>query len=65
MFFFPLLLLRYYFKVQAKNVFGYGPISETLTYVTESGASSGSASLPAGLLLCRLPLSEALYWVLC
>lgn len=29
---------RYYFKVQAKNVFGLGPISETLTYVTESGA---------------------------
>ncbi|KAM8726135.1 fibronectin type III domain-containing protein 1 isoform 3-T3 [Acanthopagrus schlegelii] len=27
---------RYYFKVQAKNVFGLGPISETLTYVTES-----------------------------
>uniref|UniRef100_A0A3Q3WWD7 Fibronectin type-III domain-containing protein n=1 Tax=Mola mola TaxID=94237 RepID=A0A3Q3WWD7_MOLML len=26
----------YYFKVQAKNVFGLGPISETLTYVTES-----------------------------
>uniref|UniRef100_A0A3B3VG84 Fibronectin type III domain containing 1 n=1 Tax=Poecilia latipinna TaxID=48699 RepID=A0A3B3VG84_9TELE len=28
---------RYYFKVQAKNVFGLGPFSETLTYVTESG----------------------------
>jgi hypothetical protein len=28
---------RYYFKVQAKNVFGLGPVSETLTYVTESG----------------------------
>ncbi|MED6273060.1 hypothetical protein CHARACLAT_002863 [Characodon lateralis] len=27
---------RYYFKVQAKNVFGLGPFSETLTYVTES-----------------------------
>uniref|UniRef100_H3D416 Fibronectin type-III domain-containing protein n=1 Tax=Tetraodon nigroviridis TaxID=99883 RepID=H3D416_TETNG len=27
---------RYYFKVQAKNVFGLGPISETLSYVTES-----------------------------
>ncbi|XP_034017864.1 fibronectin type III domain-containing protein 1 isoform X2 [Thalassophryne amazonica] len=27
---------RYYFKVQAKNVFGLGPISDTLTYVTES-----------------------------
>ncbi|CAL8392137.1 unnamed protein product [Arctogadus glacialis] len=27
---------RYYFKVQAKNVFGLGPVSETLTYVTES-----------------------------
>ncbi|KAL4660994.1 fibronectin type III domain-containing protein 1 [Arapaima gigas] len=27
---------RYYFKVQAKNIFGLGPISETLTYVTES-----------------------------
>lgn len=29
---------RYYFKVQAKNVFGLGPVSDTLTYVTESGA---------------------------
>ncbi|KAI3364259.1 hypothetical protein L3Q82_011064, partial [Scortum barcoo] len=28
---------RYYFKVQAKNVFGLGPVSDTLTYVTESG----------------------------
>ncbi|KAK7150220.1 hypothetical protein R3I93_011470 [Phoxinus phoxinus] len=27
---------RYYFKVQAKNFFGLGPLSETLTYVTES-----------------------------
>ncbi|KAG5846420.1 hypothetical protein ANANG_G00114780 [Anguilla anguilla] len=27
---------RYYFKVQAKNVFGLGPLSETITYVTES-----------------------------
>ncbi|XP_036406397.1 fibronectin type III domain-containing protein 1 isoform X1 [Megalops cyprinoides] len=27
---------RYYFKVQAKNIFGLGPISETFTYVTES-----------------------------
>ncbi|XP_041830969.1 fibronectin type III domain-containing protein 1 isoform X2 [Melanotaenia boesemani] len=27
---------RYYFKVQAKNVFGLGPFSDTLTYVTES-----------------------------
>ncbi|XP_019912065.2 fibronectin type III domain-containing protein 1 isoform X2 [Esox lucius] len=27
---------RYYFKVQAKNVFGLGPLSDTLTYVTES-----------------------------
>ncbi|KAM4712736.1 fibronectin type III domain-containing protein 1 isoform 2-T2 [Anableps anableps] len=27
---------RYYFKVQAKNVFGLGPFSETLTYITES-----------------------------
>ncbi|XP_028295645.1 fibronectin type III domain-containing protein 1 isoform X2 [Gouania willdenowi] len=27
---------RYYFKVQAKNVFGLGPVSDTLTYVTES-----------------------------
>ncbi|MEQ2219706.1 Fibronectin type III domain-containing protein 1, partial [Xenoophorus captivus] len=27
---------RYYFKVQAKNVFGLGPFSETLTYFTES-----------------------------
>ncbi|XP_056621374.1 fibronectin type III domain-containing protein 1 isoform X1 [Triplophysa dalaica] len=27
---------RYYFKVQAKNIFGLGPFSETLTYVTES-----------------------------
>uniref|UniRef100_A0A3P8U3U8 Fibronectin type-III domain-containing protein n=1 Tax=Amphiprion percula TaxID=161767 RepID=A0A3P8U3U8_AMPPE len=26
----------YYFKVQAKNVFGLGPVSDTLTYVTES-----------------------------
>lgn len=32
-----LFSFRYYFKVQAKNVFGLGPISETLTYVTESG----------------------------
>uniref|UniRef100_A0A8C4T490 Fibronectin type-III domain-containing protein n=1 Tax=Erpetoichthys calabaricus TaxID=27687 RepID=A0A8C4T490_ERPCA len=28
---------RYYFKVQAKNIFGLGPISDTFTYVTESG----------------------------
>ncbi|XP_077409314.1 fibronectin type III domain-containing protein 1 [Vanacampus margaritifer] len=27
---------RYYFKVQAKNVLGLGPVSDTLTYVTES-----------------------------
>ncbi|XP_032880967.1 fibronectin type III domain-containing protein 1 isoform X1 [Amblyraja radiata] len=27
---------RYYFKIQAKNPFGFGPISETLSYVTES-----------------------------
>ncbi|XP_017267489.1 fibronectin type III domain-containing protein 1 isoform X3 [Kryptolebias marmoratus] len=27
---------RYYFKVRAKNVFGLGPFSETLTYETES-----------------------------
>nr|XP_029486745.1 fibronectin type III domain-containing protein 1-like [Oncorhynchus nerka] len=27
---------RYYFKVQAKNVFGLGPVSDTITYVTES-----------------------------
>ncbi|XP_033999977.1 fibronectin type III domain-containing protein 1 isoform X2 [Trematomus bernacchii] len=27
---------RYYFKVRAKNVFGLGPVSHTLTYVTES-----------------------------
>ncbi|XP_029985073.1 fibronectin type III domain-containing protein 1 isoform X2 [Sphaeramia orbicularis] len=27
---------RYYFKVQAKNVFGLGPVSDMLTYVTES-----------------------------
>uniref|UniRef100_A0A669DIE8 Fibronectin type III domain containing 1 n=1 Tax=Oreochromis niloticus TaxID=8128 RepID=A0A669DIE8_ORENI len=27
---------RYYFRVQAKNVFGVGPFSETLSYVTES-----------------------------
>uniref|UniRef100_A0A3B4H1W9 Fibronectin type-III domain-containing protein n=1 Tax=Pundamilia nyererei TaxID=303518 RepID=A0A3B4H1W9_9CICH len=26
----------YYFRVQAKNVFGVGPFSETLSYVTES-----------------------------
>lgn len=32
-------LFRYYFKVQAKNVFGLGPVSDTLTYVTESGLS--------------------------
>lgn len=32
-----LFSFRYYFKVQAKNVFGLGPISDTLTYVTESG----------------------------
>lgn len=32
-----LFSLRYYFKVQAKNVFGLGPFSDTLTYVTESG----------------------------
>ena len=38
-----LFSFRYYFKVQAKNVFGLGPISETLTYVTESGAYPVSA----------------------
>ncbi|XP_041108432.1 fibronectin type III domain-containing protein 1-like isoform X3 [Polyodon spathula] len=27
---------RYYFRVQAKNNFGLGPISDTFTYVTES-----------------------------
>ncbi|KAL2082433.1 hypothetical protein ACEWY4_022251 [Coilia grayii] len=27
---------RYYFKIQAKNVFGLGPVSDTLVYVTES-----------------------------
>ncbi|XP_018585935.2 fibronectin type III domain-containing protein 1 [Scleropages formosus] len=27
---------RYYFKVQAKNIFGLGPVSDTFTYVTES-----------------------------
>ncbi|KAJ8409640.1 hypothetical protein AAFF_G00216990 [Aldrovandia affinis] len=27
---------RYYFKVQAKNTFGLGPISDTFTYITES-----------------------------
>ncbi|KAK1796006.1 hypothetical protein P4O66_009106 [Electrophorus voltai] len=27
---------RYYFRVQAKNIFGLGPVSDTLTYVTES-----------------------------
>lgn len=32
-----LLSFRYYFRVQAKNVFGVGPFSETLSYVTESG----------------------------
>lgn len=32
-----LFSFRYYFKVQAKNVFGLGPVSDTLTYVTESG----------------------------
>jgi len=35
-----ILVLRYYFKVQAKNIFGLGPLSETLTYVTESGETS-------------------------
>lgn len=34
-----ILVHRYYFKVQAKNIFGLGPLSETLTYVTESGES--------------------------
>ncbi|EMP36397.1 Fibronectin type III domain-containing protein 1 [Chelonia mydas] len=28
---------RYYFKVQAKNPYGYGPISSSVTFVTESG----------------------------
>ncbi|KAK3541896.1 hypothetical protein QTP86_008113 [Hemibagrus guttatus] len=28
--------ILYYFRVQAKNVFGLGPISETISYVTES-----------------------------
>ncbi|XP_076874082.1 fibronectin type III domain-containing protein 1 isoform X1 [Brachyhypopomus gauderio] len=27
---------RYYFRVQAKNTFGLGPVSDTLTYITES-----------------------------
>ncbi|XP_078412965.1 fibronectin type III domain-containing protein 1 isoform X2 [Cetorhinus maximus] len=27
---------RYYFKIQATNPYGYGPISEALTFVTES-----------------------------
>ncbi|CAM4535463.1 unnamed protein product [Lepidochelys olivacea] len=27
---------RYYFKVQAKNPYGYGPISSSITFVTES-----------------------------
>ncbi|XP_067900875.1 fibronectin type III domain-containing protein 1 isoform X2 [Heterodontus francisci] len=27
---------RYYFKIQAKNPYGYGPISEALSFVTES-----------------------------
>ncbi|XP_038664178.1 fibronectin type III domain-containing protein 1 isoform X2 [Scyliorhinus canicula] len=27
---------RYYFKIQARNPYGYGPISEALTFVTES-----------------------------
>ncbi|XP_078086110.1 fibronectin type III domain-containing protein 1 isoform X2 [Mustelus asterias] len=27
---------RYYFKIQAKNPYGYGPISEALTFITES-----------------------------
>ena len=28
---------RYYFKVQAKNPHGYGPISPSVSFVTESG----------------------------
>ncbi|XP_051867195.1 fibronectin type III domain-containing protein 1 [Pristis pectinata] len=27
---------RYYFKIQAKNPYGYGPISEALSFITES-----------------------------
>lgn len=38
-----LFSFRYYFKVQAKNVFGLGPVSDTLTYVTESGVYPVSA----------------------
>ncbi|KAM4528940.1 fibronectin type III domain-containing protein 1 [Fundulus diaphanus] len=39
---------RYYFKVQAKNVFGLGPFSETLTYVTESDDPLLIARPPGG-----------------
>lgn len=38
-----LFSFRYYFKVQARNVFGLGPVSDTLTYVTESGVYHVSA----------------------
>lgn len=31
---------RYYFKVQAKNPHGYGPISPSVSFVTESGISN-------------------------
>ncbi|KAM9703268.1 fibronectin type III domain-containing protein 1 isoform 2-T2 [Menidia menidia] len=39
---------RYYFKVQAKNVFGLGPFSDTLTYVTESDDPLLIARPPSG-----------------
>ncbi|XP_038137582.1 fibronectin type III domain-containing protein 1 isoform X1 [Cyprinodon tularosa] len=39
---------RYYFRVQAKNVYGLGPLSETLTYVTESDDPLLIARLPGG-----------------
>lgn len=28
---------RYYFKVQAKNPHGYGPVSPSVSFITESG----------------------------
>ncbi|XP_068071752.1 fibronectin type III domain-containing protein 1 isoform X2 [Danio rerio] len=39
---------RYYFRVQAKNIFGLGPFSETLTYVTESDDPLLIARPPGG-----------------
>jgi hypothetical protein len=31
---------RYYFKVQAKNPHGYGPVSPSVSFVTESGTGT-------------------------